>query len=681
MKGGAIAVVAWGLLVGTSEAHETDQYTVPLGKQFAELGPYCNAIAYDAVSGAVTKLNKRIQRQLDAGQRVSTRLYTPDELGSTVFFQFTSAYFIIENLERDVASKEMRLEHAGLLPGYEEHFKNIYDDVHFVLDPRQFFRIWHAKTLNIYGSYAGTDKIGHFTDMGYQYFRAYRRAINAGHPKEMAERKAVRVGTNGLFFAEEGMIGYLSAGAYSNADLASNYAGFKFYQNLTEVTRIKGEYHQPLVTIENGFWQMAPHVRLDSDFFEIFVSDHFNEALNPSLFEKAMRKEVRSAVGDRCDRVLVWYADDNGNRRPQEYFAARQRDLQTYYGEDYGYRGTVDDLMTIANVCFEEPDQDSPGGRNARGETVLHIAARNGDLDLIQNIIDGGMNVDITVESQEHCSTEWGNTPLHEAAAAGQPAAARALLQRGADVNAVNDSGATPLHKAIGSPEVAAVLLDGGADTNACDIRGRTPLNWSARYPQEPTIELLVAHGADLNSQDHHGETPMHRAAWHGHAATIEQLASFGARVDVPANLGGTPLHYAARNDQRSAILILLDNSAAVNAIDEFGWTPLHDAASRGNTHAAKLLLDSDARVNAPDAYGTMPLHVAARYGQEQTARYLTSAGADLHAWSGSNSTPAEEASQAGNESLAQFLQEARSNDPTAGLSNGVTTGEGDPTQ
>ena len=59
----------------------------------------------------------------------------------------------------------MAQRYPGQVVGFEKQFGNIYQHVHFPLDPRQFFRIWHASKFKAYGTYMGTDKIGHFVDM------------------------------------------------------------------------------------------------------------------------------------------------------------------------------------------------------------------------------------------------------------------------------------------------------------------------------------------------------------------------------------------------------------------------------------------------------------------------------------------------------------------------------------
>lgn len=654
---GSIVLVC--ALAAPATAHETDQFTVPVGKRFADLGDHFTEITYDAIEAAVEKTNANIRRAQEAHRSAAyiRHMQSPAKVTAAVFGEFVPAFFLIEGLENMAHSRAVMRKYPGRIVGYRETIRNIYQHVHFPLDPRQLFRMWHASTIEVYGIYLGPDKIGHFTDMGYHYYLAYRRALDHGVPEAEAVKKAIRVGTKGILFGEIGMVGYLSAGAYSNADLASNYVGFKFYRNLTEETLIRGKRQPPMLTKEGGYWRISPHLRPDSGFLRLFFTDHFNEALNPSLFEAAMRKPVREAVRKRAGRILQWYADDNGNRKPKAYFDARAEEFRTYFGEDYGHQGSCGELITIGNTCFEDPAvTDSDAGTSPNGYTALHRAALLGDTVAAARILQAGASVDATVQSLQEYSSEWGDTPLHTAAAAGHLQIVELLLDRGADVSAVNQMGATPLHRAIDHAEVVRTLLAHGADADAADERGRTPLSWLARYPQPEAIALLIDSGADPNATDHRGETPLHRAALWGSTGAIEMLLAAGAEVNAQAYLQTTPLHFAVRHHDPASLELLLSRSADVAAADEVGWTALHDVAARGKVAFAHLLLAAGADPNATDHYGSTPLHQAARRGHLQVAVALVAAESVLNIPNTVGLTPLHEAVAGGHRAVVDLF-------------------------
>ena len=108
---------------------------------------------------------------------------------------------VIENLERKVKSTETWREYPGRVVGYKRMFGNYLQHIHLPIDPRQFFRLWLASTMKVYGHYVGTDKIGHFTDMGKNYFNDYqaarRRTASADYDLTSDQRSQVYLGLSG----------------------------------------------------------------------------------------------------------------------------------------------------------------------------------------------------------------------------------------------------------------------------------------------------------------------------------------------------------------------------------------------------------------------------------------------------------------------------------------------------
>jgi ankyrin repeat protein len=628
-------------------AHETDQFTVPAGQRFADVGRFLEDEVHRTLESAIATSNERIRDALESGRAPEhvSWLRSPRHIASAVYNRFQAVFFLIEGLEDRVRSDALRDEHPGRLTCYREPIRNIYQHVHFPLDPRQFWRLWHASTIRVHGTYLGPDKIGHFVDMGYRYYVIYQQARRRGLGEAEATERAIRFGTDGLIFAESGVLGYLSAGAYSNADLASNYLGLKFYRNLTETVMLRGEPHPPLLLLEGGMWRLAPHARRGSGFLAAFLSDHYNEALNPSLFEAPMRKAVRAAVRARSADLLEFYADDNGCSRPREYFQSLQARLTTYWGEDYGHRGSAAELIGIYNTCYDDPPAGmGPHERTANGYTALHWAAAAGDVERARALVEAAAPLDARVESALAPVAERGETPLHLACAAGELEVVRLLLQQGADPDACSLRGARPLHRAIGHPGAAAALVAAGADLDAADGAGRTPLHWLAACPQEETAALLLSAGADPDTPDHQGRTPLHRAASHRSARMVTVLCGAGADPQAADHLGATPLHLAAEAQDPAGLELLLRHGADPNARDGFGRAPLHEAARAACTAAVALLVGAGAEIDAADSYGSRALHLAARGGHPEVVRLLLEAGADPMAANAAGSTPLHEA-------------------------------------
>ncbi len=654
------ATLCSAVITASAAAHETDQWTVPLGKEFADIGDYLTEVYYDGIERAVNRCNEKIREAQKAGRDPSNIAYfqSPKTMTGTVYREFAAAMYLIEGFDYVVhRDGNFKKRYPGRITGYWESIHNVFTGIYFPLDPRQFFRFFHACTMEAYGTYFGPDKLGHFTDMGHVYYTIYARAIADGATHAEALEEMLREGRSGLVFGEEGMLGYLSSGVYSNADLASNYAGFKFYLNVTQETRVKGVLRPPMVVRDGPYWRISPHVRRDSDFFTWFISDHWNEALNVGLWGKDLRDKVRDNVRERSDRILDFYRDENGSRRTKAYFDGLIEEFSTYYGEEYGYRGTYDELVCIGNTCYEAPPlRQSPPVPNAAGCTELHWGAMTGDRELVLAAHDAGAPVDELVQSTERSSAEWGSTALHMAAAGGHADVVTLLLDRGANVNRANDRGATPLHKAIGSPDVVEILLAHDAEVDARDERGRSPLHWLGRYPTLLSARMLIEHGAAVDARDHRDETPLHRASMAAEIEMMELLLAAGADPDARARFRTVPLHFAARQRDARVVELLADRGVDLDAADEFGLTPLHDAARRGYLEIADALLARGAHGQRHDCEGSTPLHVAVRYGHEAVAALLLERGVAVNVATRCGSQPLHEAVFAGRTPVINLL-------------------------
>lgn len=170
--------------------------------------------------------------------------------------------------------------------------------------------------------------------------------------------------------------------------------------------------------------------------------------------------------------------------------------------------------------------------RDAEDRTPLHLAAYGGCADAAALLLDRGADA--------NAADAGGFTPLHAAGGSreqgrrGTAGIVRLLVDRGrADVDAVSaKTGATPLHVAVSSNNaaVAAALLDAGADIDAIDDAGRTPLHVAAVNGWRDSVELLVARRATIIVRDAGDKLPADLAEDHGHTEIARLLRNAAAK-------------------------------------------------------------------------------------------------------------------------------------------------------
>jgi ankyrin repeat protein len=331
--------------------------------------------------------------------------------------------------------------------------------------------------------------------------------------------------------------------------------------------------------------------------------------------------------------------------------------------------------------------------RAENGRTILH--------EVIRSPKDWDIRAFVRRGADPSAQDDNGVSPLHLAVAAGLAENARTLVKVGADVNAADSTGRTPLHLAVavcveggvlpsvrdsfsGIPlhctvGMAGVLIDQGADVNATDNAGLSPLDLAmamrvrsgvpvpgAEEAQRRVISLLVAAGAgrelrslskvvdramqrdwpealaaalkagvSANRRNGKGQTLLEIAAVQGQLECIKVLVAGGAEVDGVGSRGRTALIHVLDFwwNSGSVVCALLDAGANPNVRDPEGNPALHKAVARGQLDLVRRLLAcSSIDVSAVDARGRTALHRAAEFGCVEIMDVLVEAGVPLDA-------------------------------------------------
>ena len=128
--------------------------------------------------------------------------------------------------------------------------------------------------------------------------------------------------------------------------------------------------------------------------------------------------------------------------------------------------------------------------------------------------------------------TRAANLALNSAARMGNTDAVQALIDAGANVDAKDEYGWTALMEAAARGHTATVqaLLEGGADVNAKEKEGSTALMWAAFWGHTDTVQALLDAGADINATNNEGETALAIAQKNGHTEVVEILKKARAK-------------------------------------------------------------------------------------------------------------------------------------------------------
>lgn len=248
---------------------------------------------------------------------------------------------------------------------------------------------------------------------------------------------------------------------------------------------------------------------------------------------------------------------------------------------------------------------------------------------------------------------------------AGYEPLVRLLLEKGVNVNHKIDAkytwaysiygrpfktGITVLHLAAikAPPSIIKLLLDAGADTNAVDVDGFTPLGVAVEWISYSTVRMLLDAGADVNAHFCGRLTVLHIAVGGRDAEMMRILLSANPDLEAHDENGGTPLHWACRGfmlfmtpDMEKAsselVRLLLDAGADVNARHSVsGDSPLHalvQSKAEFSTIEAvvRILVEKGGNMDIKNIRGRTAYDVASQYPDaKKFLDLLLELGADI---------------------------------------------------
>ncbi|XP_043269006.1 rabankyrin-5 isoform X2 [Venturia canescens] len=249
--------------------------------------------------------------------------------------------------------------------------------------------------------------------------------------------------------------------------------------------------------------------------------------------------------------------------------------------------------------------------------------------DTASVLVSHGADTDCWSPGPEGCL----QTLLHRAIDDNQQDIAQFLIRSGCDLNAPRRPGldgaggdeardnCTPLHLCCewGLEQVVQTLVEHGANVNARDADGKTPIHIAVQNQHTQIISLLLCHpNIDLSLRDKKGMSPFATALTvrnnKAAEAILERLPTAAEQFD---NKGRNFLHMAIQKNDMESILFLLSIQVDVNSrVQDVTQTPpLHLAVISGNEMLVRSLILAGARINDTDAHRNTALHAAAKAG------------------------------------------------------------------
>ncbi|XP_046691957.1 kinase D-interacting substrate of 220 kDa B isoform X2 [Silurus meridionalis] len=294
---------------------------------------------------------------------------------------------------------------------------------------------------------------------------------------------------------------------------------------------------------------------------------------------------------------------------------------------------------------FKEVD-----GRSDNGQTPLMLAAEQGSLEIVQELIRRGANVNL---DDVDC---W--SALISAAKEGHVEVVKELLENSAYIEHRDMGGWTALMWAAykGHVEVAKVLLENGANPNTTGQYSVYPIIWAAGRGHAEIVKLLLDEGAKVNCSDKYGTTPLIWAARKGHYDCVMHLLENGADVDQEGANSMTALIVAVKGGYTEVVKELLKRNPNVNMTDKDVNTALMIAAKEGYTEIVQDLLDAGTYVNIPDRSGDTVLIGAVRGGHVEIVRALLHKYADIDIRGQDNKTALYWAVEKGNATMVRDI-------------------------
>jgi len=346
-------------------------------------------------------------------------------------------------------------------------------------------------------------------------------------------------------------------------------------------------------------------------------------------------------------------------------------------GMNHQLTGTISDLNRADTMSLLDMHPEAARTLGPYGRSLLHATAVSGDVPLLKKIIEKGGDVNRV--------NDFGETPLFEAARAGKIEVIKELLRHGANCNRCDKEGNSPIIVALSlkHSEIVTLLIDAGCDLSVEQSgTSYSPLHLAASVGDVQSIKRILQETEDvmLYTVAEHGAaavTPIFLAVTNKHYEVVQLLLEAGTPPDIVElvknnqgqGLPTTPLIVAIQRDWPEGVRLLLDAGANPN---NQALSPLCCAVSLNNVEIMEILLENGANPDLVDEGNECAVHVSARLGRDKALKMLLEYGAETETPSDHQRTALHEAVTEGQHECMQILLENNAN-PNAKTDDGVS--------
>jgi ankyrin repeat protein len=394
------------------------------------------------------------------------------------------------------------------------------------------------------------------------------------------------------------------------------------------------------------------------------------------------RQGKRQRGGDKTpDEKLIEAIEKNNESMAKEALEAGANPTPALF------TATEYDNLPIVKLLLDK-GADPNVVHEASGFLPLYIACYMHNPDMVELLLEKGAKIPANFDQfmdrspatdaiiQE--AVNKSAVTLFESIEENNPQAVVYDIEQGANVNAFNQNGETPLYVASskGLLDIVDILLENGADIDKETTNGSTPLYAAAEAGYTGIVEFLMEHGANVTDQildNMHtfdqeiddtfnyyrkkNQPPLFTAIEDNDIKGVESALDEGADVDG-VRQNRKPLIVFASNFPytENIIKLLLERGADINRADPKGITAVSNAAFMGHANIVKILIENGADVNKADNNGSTPLFEAASTGNEEIINLLLEKGSTINKQDNTGTTPLYAAAHQGHANIIEIL-------------------------